>query len=132
MTKSMNEIRSEYNSEVEAKKQVGLIYLIMVMAMDSYRHGCLNPNTLRQKYIELDLTADPIYTFVNTRYQSELVRECQKWFSTCCVKLTRFDPDQICRETNNTQNFANYMCQLVELFKTIELAEKMSESRLNT
>ena len=131
MTKSKDEIRLEYASEIEAKKQVGLIYLVMAMAMDLYKHNHLNPKTLRQMYCEADLTADPIYTFVNTHYQSELVGECQKMFNSCSVRLKYFDPDQICRETNDIDNFVAYMCELVELFKTIELAELMSESRLN-
>ena len=131
MTKSKDEIRLEYASEIEAKKQVGLIYLVMAMAMDLYKQNHLSPNTLRQMYIEADLTADPIYTFVNTYYHSEMVRECQKWFNSFSVRLKCFDPVQICRETNDIQNFIEYMCELVELFKTIELAELMSESRLN-
>ena len=124
-----DEIRLDYESEVEAKKQVGLIFMILAITMDLYRNDCLSPAALEEAYKNADLTADPIYTFVNTNYHSEIVQECQKSFKSS-IKLERFDAKRLCSEIRFTQKFVKYMHDTVDIFKAIELGELMSKTKL--
>ena len=126
----VNEVRLDLASEVEAKKQVGCISLILMATMDLYNRRILSPDILNRAYKELDFTADPIYTFMNTYYHSEMVRELRDSFKNGCIRMDYFDADRLCRETRNIQNFHNFSREVVSLYKAIELAEMMSQQKL--
>ena len=67
---------------------------------------------------------------MNTHDHSTFVRDLRESFKQSSIKMDYFDPERLCRETHNIQNFVCFMKEVVSLYKAIEIAEMMSQQKL--